>query len=414
MHPRSIYDAHVGYVWSSLRGLGIPLADLDDATQEVFLRLFRRIQAVDFRRSIRPWLFGICRNVAHHHRRSIAVRYRLGHLVGGPVLETNGVDAIEQHDAMKLIDACLAKLPAAQREVFVLAELQQCTRDEIAKTLGISPNTVGSRLRLGRVGFTRELQRIRALDQRADLLETARRTSQPDAAQRAHAWGAIALALPTRAWPLAWLGSIPWSGASVGVSVGAVALAGVVGFGLGDAPTNVGTTYPPAGGHDTEEHRLKPAAVPSSPARDELLTVRSATPLIPPDTALARTPPSIAAVRRTKVPRPRSTDEGTAADPLGESSLATEANLVKGAHAAVLAGQPSEALALCSAYARNFPQGTFAFECAQIEIKILCKEGRRDAANASLQAWRGRDPSARNMLEVLQSYCDPQPSDQEG
>jgi RNA polymerase sigma-70 factor (ECF subfamily) len=51
----------------------------------------------------------------------------------------------------------LSSLDAAKREVFVLAELEQMTGPEIAEVLGLSVNTVYSRLREARIRFERQL-----------------------------------------------------------------------------------------------------------------------------------------------------------------------------------------------------------------------------------------------------------------
>jgi len=59
----------------------------------------------------------------------------------------------EKVDAMRaarLLDALLAELDDAQREVFVLADLHDLSAPEIAEITGANLNTVYSRLRLAR------------------------------------------------------------------------------------------------------------------------------------------------------------------------------------------------------------------------------------------------------------------------
>jgi RNA polymerase sigma-70 factor (ECF subfamily) len=48
---------------------------------------------------------------------------------------------------------CLARLPHAQREVLVLADIDGYTRPELAAMLGLAEGTVASRLRLARAAF---------------------------------------------------------------------------------------------------------------------------------------------------------------------------------------------------------------------------------------------------------------------
>ena len=38
-----VYLAHAGFVWRSLRRLGVPQSSLDDATQDVFVVVHRRL-----------------------------------------------------------------------------------------------------------------------------------------------------------------------------------------------------------------------------------------------------------------------------------------------------------------------------------------------------------------------------------
>ena len=64
-----VYRAHFGYVWHALRRLGVRTADLEDAAQEVFLVVHRKLAEFDATRPLRPWLFGILHRVASDNRR---------------------------------------------------------------------------------------------------------------------------------------------------------------------------------------------------------------------------------------------------------------------------------------------------------------------------------------------------------
>src|SRR5438552_2588961 len=66
---RALFDAHAGYVWSTLRRLGVPSADLEDLTHDVFLQVYRRLDVYDPLRPVRPWLFGFAYRIASQHRR---------------------------------------------------------------------------------------------------------------------------------------------------------------------------------------------------------------------------------------------------------------------------------------------------------------------------------------------------------
>lgn len=62
-------------------------------------------------------------------------------------------------DSAPAFQAALAALPEAERTVFVLGELEEMTRSEIASVLSLPAGTVATRLARGRAAFERGLQR---------------------------------------------------------------------------------------------------------------------------------------------------------------------------------------------------------------------------------------------------------------
>src|SRR5262245_44836563 len=65
----AIYEAHVAYVWRVVQRLGVPESSADDAVQDVFLVVHRKLDGFEGRSSIRTWLYGIALRVARDHRR---------------------------------------------------------------------------------------------------------------------------------------------------------------------------------------------------------------------------------------------------------------------------------------------------------------------------------------------------------
>src|SRR5215475_4198677 len=64
-----VYAAHVEFVWRVLRTLGVPDAQIEDAVQDVFVVVHRRLAEWQGRAAITTWLFAIARRVAGAHRR---------------------------------------------------------------------------------------------------------------------------------------------------------------------------------------------------------------------------------------------------------------------------------------------------------------------------------------------------------
>ncbi|MEM1418896.1 MAG: sigma-70 family RNA polymerase sigma factor [Myxococcota bacterium] len=148
---------HAAYVGRALRYLGVPPADLPDATQEVFLVAHRRRDDFDGR-APRAWLKAIAVRVARNARRSVHRRREAGaeeapELVVAATQERN----VERLERRARAVALLEGLSDAQREVFVLHEVEQLTMKEVTAMLGIPLQTGYSRLRLARKRLTEAL-----------------------------------------------------------------------------------------------------------------------------------------------------------------------------------------------------------------------------------------------------------------
>jgi RNA polymerase sigma-70 factor (ECF subfamily) len=157
----AVFDQHADFVWRSLRRLGVPERSVDDAVQDVFIVVHRRLTEFEGRSSLRSWLFGIARRVAHDHRRRIGRKERgeeLPEVLPDPDGSTPAGE-LERAQAVRTLHAILAALDDDKREVFILAELEQMTAPEIAAAIGANLNTVYSRLRAARAAFEQAVAR---------------------------------------------------------------------------------------------------------------------------------------------------------------------------------------------------------------------------------------------------------------
>jgi len=161
-----VYEAHFDFVWRSARRLGIAEESVDDVVQDVFVTAYRRLDSFEGRSELRTWLFGILRRVVKDRRRSRARKptQPLSVEPSAPSDESPAREA-EQAQARRMLHAILDTLDDEQREVFVLAELEQMSAPEIAEATGVNLNTVYSRLRAARLRFEREVGRVRAREQ---------------------------------------------------------------------------------------------------------------------------------------------------------------------------------------------------------------------------------------------------------
>lgn len=149
-----------------MRGFGVAPAWVDDATQDVFVIVQRRLDAYDGRVPIRRWILGIARNVAMKYRqRSARHDARLDALQNHEpfVAAADRVEeTVAKRQASRLVDGFVESLRPDKRAVFTLIDIEGFTAVETAEILGIKLNTVYSRLRVARQRFETTMARHRA------------------------------------------------------------------------------------------------------------------------------------------------------------------------------------------------------------------------------------------------------------
>jgi RNA polymerase sigma-70 factor (ECF subfamily) len=157
---RALYKEQLGYVWTALRRLGIHRDDLEDLTQDVFLRVFRDWDRYDQTRAVRPWLFSIAYHLAidflRHQKRVSVAAEELPDLVSdrpGPDFE------VAQAQERRVLERILLSIDIDRRTVLVMHDLLGHPVPEIATALEIPLNTAYSRLRLARADFDARVQR---------------------------------------------------------------------------------------------------------------------------------------------------------------------------------------------------------------------------------------------------------------
>lgn len=161
------YRKHFAFAWRSLRRLGVPERDLNDAAQDVFLVVYRKLQGFDFQRPMTSWVYAICLRVASDRRRSSVQRHEAlaeGSEAIEPKQDVSADESERQRldERRALLEEALSAMSLEQRAVFTLFELEGRTGEEVAQLLGVPAPTVHSRLRLARDIFRRRIERHRA------------------------------------------------------------------------------------------------------------------------------------------------------------------------------------------------------------------------------------------------------------
>ena len=161
----ALYDRHADAVYTlATHMLGADLAD--EATQEVFLRFWRKGELYDPSRGVfRTWLLAIARNrfLDILRRRSLERRWQVGTQIEnllmlsqapGPPIE----ELTWQEQRASALREALNEIPAEQRQVLVLAYFAGMSQSTISKTLGCPLGTVKKRVRLGVQKLRRRLE----------------------------------------------------------------------------------------------------------------------------------------------------------------------------------------------------------------------------------------------------------------
>ena len=168
-----LFDSYFVFVWRTARRLGVPESHLDDVVQETFMVAYRRRGDFEGRSSVKTWLYGIAFNVVRAYRRELGAKYPVAlnaeHRADPDLLADRAdgpQESAAKREAARFVDQFMRQLNEDQRDVFVLAELEELSAPEIATVLGAPVNTVYSRLRLARAEFAKAVARHRARDER--------------------------------------------------------------------------------------------------------------------------------------------------------------------------------------------------------------------------------------------------------
>lgn len=336
-----MYETHYGFVWSTVRRLGVRPDAVDDAVQDAFLTAFRRWDDLPAE-CCRAWLYGIARRVCSNARRTEHRRTRKHEAFGLGQAQATRVEGRLQASA--LLDQFLAQLSDADRELFVLGAVEGLTGKELGAALQRRPSTLYGRLERLRRRFVALVGDVAP----ADLV------ASPPRSKAAAGWLALAPALGTA--------TVAKTGLGVALAVGLVASVGA-GVVTMDRP-----------------------GVPATPTRSEPLEV---TPRVEP-------PPQapVAAAPVLKPPAPAVAPKRARRTKPAVDRVRAEAALVTAMRAAAGQGDVSGVLTRAAEHEQRFPDGVLADAVAVLQVEALCDAGRADdARRVAAAALRARPGS---------------------
>jgi RNA polymerase sigma-70 factor (ECF subfamily) len=152
---RDLYRVYFPVAAAFLRKLGVRERELDDATQEVFVQLFRYLPKFRGEAQLKTWLYKLCATQARRVRRWRAVSHTLDRLFSTEEAVT-GME-LSEGAARVRVSAALEKLNEGERLVLVLYEFEGLSGEDIATVAGCPVATVWRRLHYARKRFAEAL-----------------------------------------------------------------------------------------------------------------------------------------------------------------------------------------------------------------------------------------------------------------
>lgn len=159
---RGLVERHQEYAYALAFRMVCDENRARDIVQESFIRAWRHLDRFDASRRFTTWLYAIIVHAAYDDLRGQRRRQALfvpsessGQAPGGDPLE-----AIANRDLAERIRGLTGDLPAKQRMVFVLRDLQDLSVEETAETLGISESSVKANLSYARRRIRERMERI--------------------------------------------------------------------------------------------------------------------------------------------------------------------------------------------------------------------------------------------------------------
>lgn len=162
-----VYERHAADIHAYIaRRLGPEVAE--DLLAETFVLAFEKRARFDRARgAVRPWLYGIATNVVARHRRTEARRlHALARAAarpepgGGWELADAVADRLSAAGLRGELMAALAAMPGRNRDVLLLMAWGGLSHEEVARSLGLRPGAVRTRLHRARRSLREALEGI--------------------------------------------------------------------------------------------------------------------------------------------------------------------------------------------------------------------------------------------------------------
>jgi len=172
----TLMERYASRVYRLAYGITRNEADAEEAVQDVFLTIFRKIHTFEGRAALGSWIYRVTTNAALIKRRGqrtereVPIDSKLptflpdGRIAGEPALlladwsQTPEADLLSG-ETRAILHRAIDALPAQYRAVLILRDVEGLSNEEVAEVVGDSVAAVKSRLHRARLVLREELTR---------------------------------------------------------------------------------------------------------------------------------------------------------------------------------------------------------------------------------------------------------------
>jgi RNA polymerase sigma-70 factor, ECF subfamily len=158
-----LVERYSSRVWALVSGMLRNKADVEEAVQEIFFKVYRKLPSFEGKSTFYTWLYRVAINTATDHlKRRRWQRIRGFEDMPGyePVAEDPVPDSTtDRNELRRHLAEAMAALPEKYRNILVLREYEGQSYERIAEILGVALGTVESRLFRARARLKEKLKK---------------------------------------------------------------------------------------------------------------------------------------------------------------------------------------------------------------------------------------------------------------
>jgi RNA polymerase sigma-70 factor (ECF subfamily) len=161
---RQLFETYKDRVYSiALYFFGGDEATAGDITQQVFLKLFAKIEQFQGEAEFNTWLYRLATNACIDEQRKRRRLFQLeeGAELPAPKSGKTQEDRVERREIAESVKEAVAQLRPKLRAAILLKYFEELSYEEIAAALGCSKGTVASRLNRGHKALAQKLGHLR-------------------------------------------------------------------------------------------------------------------------------------------------------------------------------------------------------------------------------------------------------------